>query len=141
VKLVRGSTDLTVTYVNESGYLNFRVHQIQCNSIIALRNSSSPIVFIDLCIMSNGSPADFLLWAITSSLVSVLTSPWCSRALIAFFQFLIFLLSHLWNFDKFKCLNWNSGRQPGAFKRIMTVRLSKIPRKPLGTDLNPSTLT
>lgn len=27
---------------------------------------------------------------------------------------------HLWRYDKFNCLKWNSGRKPGAFKRIMT---------------------
>ncbi|KAH7910037.1 hypothetical protein BJ138DRAFT_985926, partial [Hygrophoropsis aurantiaca] len=51
--------------------------------------------------MSN-SPTAYLLWSILSCL---------------FFCFLIF---HLWNYDRFKCLRWNSGRQPGAFKRVMT---------------------
>lgn len=27
---------------------------------------------------------------------------------------------HLWMYDKFQCLKWGSGRQPGAFKRVMT---------------------
>ena len=36
-------------------------------------------------------------------------------------QFLFFLTQHLWNYDRFNCLKWNSGRQPGAFKRVMTV--------------------
>ncbi|KAF9222467.1 hypothetical protein BS17DRAFT_783745 [Gyrodon lividus] len=53
--------------------------------------------------MSGGSPTVFLLWSILSCL---------------FFSFLVF---HLWNYDKFKCLRWNqSGRQPGAFKRFMS---------------------
>ena len=37
-------------------------------------------------------------------------------------QFLIFLVHHLWCYDRFKCLRWTAGRQPGAFKRVMTVR-------------------
>ncbi|KAH7928722.1 hypothetical protein BV22DRAFT_1058470 [Leucogyrophana mollusca] len=51
--------------------------------------------------MSN-SPTAYLLWSILSCL---------------FFCFLVF---HLWKYDRFKCLRWNSGRQPGAFKRVMT---------------------
>lgn len=35
-------------------------------------------------------------------------------------QFLAFLLLHLWAYDRFNCLKWDSGRQPGAFKRVMT---------------------
>lgn len=31
-----------------------------------------------------------------------------------------FLVFHLWSFDRFKCLKWNSGASSGAFKRIMT---------------------
>jgi hypothetical protein len=39
-------------------------------------------------------------------------------------QFLAFHLAHLWSYDRFHCLKWNpSGRQPGAFKRFMSVRL------------------
>ncbi|KAF9529757.1 hypothetical protein CPB83DRAFT_753202, partial [Crepidotus variabilis] len=52
--------------------------------------------------MNNGSPTAYLLWAILASI------------------FLIFLTVHLWLYDKFNCLRWNSGRQPGAFKRVMT---------------------
>ncbi|KAJ6631374.1 hypothetical protein B0H10DRAFT_1865984 [Mycena sp. CBHHK59/15] len=52
--------------------------------------------------MSNGSPSAYLLWALLS---------------VSFF---IFMLLHLWCYDKFKCLRWDSGRQPGAFKRVMT---------------------
>ncbi|KAF9463534.1 hypothetical protein BDZ94DRAFT_1297750 [Collybia nuda] len=52
--------------------------------------------------MSNGSPTAYLLWAILSCI------------------FLAFLVLHLWSYDKFKCLKWGSGRQPGAFKRVMT---------------------
>ncbi|KAJ7286884.1 hypothetical protein C8J57DRAFT_573153 [Mycena rebaudengoi] len=52
--------------------------------------------------MSNGSPSAYLLWALLS---------------VAFFTF---MLIHLWAYDKFKCLRWDSGRQPGAFKRVMT---------------------
>ena len=36
-------------------------------------------------------------------------------------QFLGFLTQHLWDYDRFNCLKWNSGRQPGAFRRVMTV--------------------
>ncbi|KAJ8462580.1 hypothetical protein ONZ51_g10815 [Trametes cubensis] len=52
--------------------------------------------------MSTASPTAFLLWAILSVL------------------FLAFLVHHLWCYDKFKCLRWSAGRQPGAFKRVMT---------------------
>ncbi|KAL1937864.1 hypothetical protein VTO73DRAFT_12757 [Trametes versicolor] len=52
--------------------------------------------------MSTASPTAFLLWAILSVL------------------FLIFLVHHLWCYDKFKCLRWSAGRQAGAFKRVMT---------------------
>ncbi|KAJ7672115.1 hypothetical protein B0H17DRAFT_1084494 [Mycena rosella] len=50
----------------------------------------------------NGSPSAYLLWALLS---------------VSFFSF---MLVHLWSYDKFKCLRWDSGRQPGAFKRVMT---------------------
>ncbi|KJA28099.1 hypothetical protein HYPSUDRAFT_97301, partial [Hypholoma sublateritium FD-334 SS-4] len=52
--------------------------------------------------MSDGSPTAFLLWAILACI------------------FLAFLLLHLWAYDRFNCLKWDSGRQPGAFKRVMT---------------------
>ncbi|KAJ7099345.1 hypothetical protein B0H15DRAFT_543602 [Mycena belliarum] len=52
--------------------------------------------------MSNGSASAYLLWALLS---------------VSFFSF---MLGHLWSYDKFKCLRWDSGRQPGAFKRVMT---------------------
>ncbi|KAF8262510.1 hypothetical protein EI94DRAFT_1780020 [Lactarius quietus] len=52
--------------------------------------------------MSNGSPTAFLSWAILSSL------------------FLAFLLYHLWSYDRLQCIKWNAGRQPGAFRRLMT---------------------
>ncbi|TFK44980.1 hypothetical protein BDQ12DRAFT_673903 [Crucibulum laeve] len=52
--------------------------------------------------MSNGSPTAYLLWAILSCI------------------FLAFLFIHLWAYDRFKCLRWDAGRQPGAFKRVMT---------------------
>ncbi|KAJ7935378.1 hypothetical protein B0H13DRAFT_525328 [Mycena leptocephala] len=52
--------------------------------------------------MSNGSPSAYLLWALLSAF------------------FFTFMLIHLWSYDKFKCLRWDSGRQPGAFKRVMT---------------------
>lgn len=52
--------------------------------------------------MSNGAPTIFLLWSILST------------------TFQVFLAQHLWAYDKFNCLRWNSGRQPGAFKRVMT---------------------
>ncbi|KAI0819196.1 hypothetical protein BC628DRAFT_1085741 [Trametes gibbosa] len=52
--------------------------------------------------MSSASPTAFLLWTILSVL------------------FLIFLVHHIWCYDKFKCLRWSAGRQPGAFRRVMT---------------------
>ncbi|KAF8588830.1 hypothetical protein K439DRAFT_1383972 [Ramaria rubella] len=40
----------------------------------------------------------------------------------------IFLIQHLWRYDRFKCLAWSSGRQPGTFKRIMTYSyLGSVP--------------
>ncbi|KAF8058689.1 hypothetical protein FPV67DRAFT_1785750 [Lyophyllum atratum] len=60
--------------------------------------------------MGNGSPTAFLLWAILSCI------------------YLVFLLMHLWNYDRFQCLRWDSGRQPGAFKRVMTYSyLATVP--------------
>ncbi|ETW74616.1 hypothetical protein HETIRDRAFT_22237, partial [Heterobasidion irregulare TC 32-1] len=52
--------------------------------------------------MSNGSPTSFLVWSLLSCL------------------FLCFLFYHLWSYDKFQCLKWDAGRQPGAFRRVMT---------------------
>ncbi|KDQ11986.1 hypothetical protein BOTBODRAFT_34840 [Botryobasidium botryosum FD-172 SS1] len=41
---------------------------------------------------------------------------------------LCFLISHLWKFDRFKCLRWGSGRQSGGFKRVMTYTyLTSLP--------------
>ncbi|TFK90261.1 hypothetical protein K466DRAFT_485113 [Polyporus arcularius HHB13444] len=51
--------------------------------------------------MSAASTTAFSLWAILSLL------------------FLIFLVHHLWCYDRFKCLRWSAG-QHGAFKRVMT---------------------
>ncbi|KAI0061911.1 hypothetical protein BV25DRAFT_714306 [Artomyces pyxidatus] len=51
--------------------------------------------------MSHSTPATYLVWSILASMLG------------------IFLLFHLWSFDRFKCLRWNQGSQ-GAFKRVMT---------------------
>ncbi|KAH8096796.1 hypothetical protein BXZ70DRAFT_1009474 [Cristinia sonorae] len=51
--------------------------------------------------MSHTSAATFLIWSVMG------------------FGFWTFVLFHLWNFDRFKCLRWNSPYS-GAFKRIMT---------------------
>ncbi|KAH6910415.1 hypothetical protein BKA70DRAFT_1273055 [Coprinopsis sp. MPI-PUGE-AT-0042] len=60
--------------------------------------------------MSTGSPTAYLLWAVLSCI------------------FLVFLILHLWLYDRFNCLRWDSGRQPGAFKRVMTYSyLSTLP--------------
>ncbi|KAI0821318.1 hypothetical protein BC629DRAFT_1250725, partial [Irpex lacteus] len=60
--------------------------------------------------MSTASPTAYLLWAILSIL------------------FLSFLLYHIWSYDKFQCVRWSSGRQPGAFKRVMTYSyLGSVP--------------
>lgn len=67
--------------------------------------------------------------------------PWSVRAppahrpaFLSIAQFLAFHLSHLWSYDRFHCLKWNpSGRQPGAFKRFMSVRprsLCSLPFSP-----------
>ncbi|KAF9018639.1 hypothetical protein BDZ89DRAFT_1209861 [Hymenopellis radicata] len=52
--------------------------------------------------MSNAPPSTYLIWAIVACML------------------LAFLLYHLYSFDRFKCLRWNSGPYSGAFKRIMT---------------------
>ncbi|PPR03335.1 hypothetical protein CVT24_012575 [Panaeolus cyanescens] len=52
--------------------------------------------------MSHASPAAYLVWTLITGILGV------------------FLLFHLWSFDRFKCLKWNSGAYSGAFKRIMT---------------------
>ncbi|KAI0943974.1 hypothetical protein AcV7_010358 [Taiwanofungus camphoratus] len=60
--------------------------------------------------MSTASPTAFLLWAILSVL------------------FLVFLVYHLWSYDHFRCVLWSAGRQPGAFKRVMTYSyLGSVP--------------
>ncbi|KIJ95105.1 hypothetical protein K443DRAFT_639687 [Laccaria amethystina LaAM-08-1] len=52
--------------------------------------------------MSHTSAASFLVWTLITAILG------------------IFLIFHLWSFDRFKCLKWNSGPYSGAFKRIMT---------------------
>ncbi|EIN06437.1 hypothetical protein PUNSTDRAFT_105437 [Punctularia strigosozonata HHB-11173 SS5] len=52
--------------------------------------------------VTDGSTSAYLLWAILACL------------------FQGFLLYHLWSYDGFKCLRWDAGRQPGAFRRVMT---------------------
>ncbi|KAK7472276.1 hypothetical protein VKT23_000397 [Stygiomarasmius scandens] len=56
------------------------------------------------------SPSIFMLWSILSCL------------------FQAFLVVHLYYYDKFQCIKWSSGRQPGAFKRVMTYSyLATVP--------------
>ncbi|KAF5320882.1 hypothetical protein D9619_001609 [Psilocybe cf. subviscida] len=52
--------------------------------------------------MSHSSPASYLVWSLLTFLLGV------------------FLVFHLWSFDRFKCLRWDSGAGSGAFKRVMT---------------------
>jgi len=53
--------------------------------------------------MCHTSPSTFLLWSLLSSTLFV------------------FLVSHLWSFDRFRCLRWRTqGKGSGAFKRVMT---------------------
>lgn len=52
--------------------------------------------------MSHSTPATLLVWAVLSVLLG------------------IFLVHHLYRYDRFKCLKWNYGLHSGAFKRIMT---------------------
>lgn len=60
--------------------------------------------------MSSGSPSVYLLWAVLASL------------------FQGFLILHLWVYDRFACVKWDHGRQPGAFKRVMTYSyLAAVP--------------
>ncbi|KAI9441805.1 hypothetical protein H4582DRAFT_1413270 [Lactarius indigo] len=51
--------------------------------------------------MSHSTPPTLLVWSMLSSLLGV------------------FLIYHLWCFDRFRCLRWNHGSQ-GTFKRVMT---------------------
>ena len=69
--------------------------------------------------MCAGSPSAYLLWSILSILVRCPSN----RSLPAsdlHSQFWIFFLAHLWTYDRFQCVKWDSGRQPGAFRRFMT---------------------
>ncbi|KAJ7152135.1 hypothetical protein C8R46DRAFT_1229000 [Mycena filopes] len=52
--------------------------------------------------MTHTSPESFLVWALVTTIL---------------FSFLVF---HVWSFDRFQCLRWNTGPNSGAFKRIMT---------------------
>ncbi|KJA28832.1 hypothetical protein HYPSUDRAFT_128746 [Hypholoma sublateritium FD-334 SS-4] len=52
--------------------------------------------------MSHTSPASYLVWSIITAVLGA------------------FLIFHLWSFDRFKCLRWNSGAGSGTFKRVMT---------------------
>ncbi|KAI0774854.1 hypothetical protein BD413DRAFT_611848 [Trametes elegans] len=52
--------------------------------------------------MSHTTSATYLVWSIMSCLLGV------------------FLVFHLWKFDRFKCLKWSNGPYSGAFKRLMT---------------------
>ncbi|GJE98175.1 hypothetical protein PsYK624_143970 [Phanerochaete sordida] len=52
--------------------------------------------------MSHSTPPTLLVWAVLSTLLG------------------IFLVHHLYRYDRFKCLRWNHGAHSGAFKRIMT---------------------
>ncbi|KZS87113.1 hypothetical protein SISNIDRAFT_461207 [Sistotremastrum niveocremeum HHB9708] len=52
--------------------------------------------------MPHFSPAATLSWSIYAAI------------------FEVFLLAHLYRYDKFQCIRWKSGRQPGTFKRVMT---------------------
>jgi hypothetical protein len=60
--------------------------------------------------MSGFSSSAFLLWSILACL------------------FECFLVVHLYNYDRFQCVKWGSGKQPGAFKRVMTYSyLANVP--------------
>ncbi|KAI1786347.1 hypothetical protein LXA43DRAFT_1110214 [Ganoderma leucocontextum] len=52
--------------------------------------------------MSHTTPETYLVWSIVAALLAM------------------FLVFHLWKFDRFKCLKWNNGPYSGAFKRLMT---------------------
>jgi hypothetical protein len=56
-------------------------------------------------------------------------------------QFFCFLIMHLWCYDKFNCVRWDSGRQPGAFKRVMTVREAPASWHPVSRCVQYSYLT
>ncbi|KAI0298471.1 hypothetical protein B0F90DRAFT_1732760 [Multifurca ochricompacta] len=51
--------------------------------------------------MTHSNPETFLVWSVLSCLLG------------------IFLVYHLWSFDRFRCLKWNQGSS-GGFKRLMT---------------------
>lgn len=60
--------------------------------------------------MSCAPASSYLVWSIVSCLL------------------LTFLFYHLYRFDHFKCVRWNSGPYSGAFKRIMTYTyLASVP--------------
>ena len=77
--------------------------------------------------MTHLNPAVLLVWTVLSALVR--HRPWHAHlhllinCILGPLQLGVFLISHLWAFDRFKCLRWNQGSQ-GAFKRVMTVRHS-----------------
>ncbi|KIY46096.1 hypothetical protein FISHEDRAFT_25686, partial [Fistulina hepatica ATCC 64428] len=52
--------------------------------------------------MATGSATVYLLWAVLAILLFT------------------FLITHLWLYDRFKCLKWGSRRPEGAFNRLMT---------------------
>ncbi|KAF5387232.1 hypothetical protein D9757_006817 [Collybiopsis confluens] len=60
--------------------------------------------------MPGFSPTAYLLWSVLACL------------------FEGFLVVHLYFYDKFQCVKWGSGKQPGAFKRVMTYSyLATVP--------------
>ncbi|KAH7099888.1 hypothetical protein BKA62DRAFT_673133 [Auriculariales sp. MPI-PUGE-AT-0066] len=52
--------------------------------------------------MCHTSPATYMIWSILSTTL------------------MVFLVSHLWAFDRFRSLRWGKGSGSGAFKRVMT---------------------
>ncbi|KAJ3539814.1 hypothetical protein NM688_g6314 [Phlebia brevispora] len=82
--------------------------------------------------MSTASPTAFLVWAILAVLVRMLLLGPHLLLLAAFASYATgdLLPTHSWMMSRltFKCLHWSSGRQPGAFKRIMTYSyLGSVP--------------
>ncbi|KAH9959124.1 hypothetical protein BC827DRAFT_1216351 [Russula dissimulans] len=76
---------------------------------LASKATSDDFLLQAITIMSHLTPATYLVWSLLSCLLG------------------IFLVYHLWCFDRFKCLRWSYGTQ-GTFKRIMTYSyLMSIP--------------